>query len=231
MNGPGVQGHWMYFINYINGMLELKSDPELEKIMDRSLDAVLNYHYNPDYQLNNEVLNHDLSRPDNDFNQYAITGHSIETLWMIMYEAIRRKDKKLFETSVERFKRHVEVGWDDVYGGGYMTLNHVDNNDWLLTKALWVNVEMLVGLMCILEHTGDQWAKDWFDRTYTYVLNKFSLKQYGFPLWIDRADRKVTFERHASRADNFHPPRHFMLNLLAIDRIIKREGKVSGMFG
>jgi hypothetical protein len=66
VNGPRVQGHWMYFINYINGMLELKSDPELEKIMDRSLDAVLNYHYNPDYQLNNEVLNHDLSRPDND---------------------------------------------------------------------------------------------------------------------------------------------------------------------
>jgi mannose/cellobiose epimerase-like protein (N-acyl-D-glucosamine 2-epimerase family) len=150
---------------------------------------------------------------------------------MIMYEAIRRKDKKLFDTSVERFKRHVEVGWDDVYGGGYMTLNHVDSNDWLLTKALWVYAEMLIGLMCILEHRGDKWAKDWFDRTYTYVRNKFSLKQYGFPLWIDRADRKVTFERHASRADNFHPPRHFMLNLLAIDRIIKRDGKVSGMFG
>jgi mannose/cellobiose epimerase-like protein (N-acyl-D-glucosamine 2-epimerase family) len=241
---PRIQGHWMCLINTINGMLEItpdsaprnrgplaRRDPELERIMDRSLGAVLTRHYNPDYRLNNEVLNHDLSRPDNDFNQYVVTGHSIETFWMIMYEAVRRKDKKLFDTVAERFKRHVEVAWDDVYDGAFHTLSHVDRNEWAVQKAQWLQAEILIGTMCMIEHTGDEWAKEWFGRTYRYVRNKYVLKQYGFPLWIDYADRKVTFERHSSRAENFHHPRHLMLNLLAVERIMKRGGKVSGVFG
>ena len=76
------------------------------------------------------------------------------------------------------------------------------------------------------------WAKQWFTKTYQYVQEKFPLKQYGFPLWIDYADRWVTFEKTESRrAENFHHPRHLMLNLLAIERMIQRGGKVSGFFG
>ncbi len=232
VNAPRIQGHWMCLINTITGMLENRRDPELERIMDRSLDAVLNSHYNTAYNLNNEVINHDLSRPDNDFNQYVVTGHSIETFWMIMYEAVRRRDKKLYETAVERFKRHIEVAWDNVYEGAYHTLTHVDKNDFVVTsKAQWLQAEILIGTMCMIEHTGDEWAKEWFGRTYRYVRDKFVLKRYGFPLWIDYADRKVTFERHASRAENFHHPRHLMFNLLAIERMMKRGGKPSGIFG
>jgi mannose/cellobiose epimerase-like protein (N-acyl-D-glucosamine 2-epimerase family) len=243
VNAPRIQGHWMCLINTINGMLEFtpdsaprnrgplnKSDPELERIMDRSLDAVLNRHFNPDYRLNNEVLNHDLFRPDNDYNQYVVTGHSIETFWMIMYEAVRRKDRKLFDTAAERFKRHVEVAWDNVYEGAFHTLTHVDNNIWSVGKAQWLQAEILIGTMCMIEHTGDEWAKEWYARTYKYVRDKYVLKQYGFPLWIDYADRKVTFERHSGRAENFHHPRHLMQNLLAIERMIKRGGKTSGIF-
>ncbi len=232
VDAPRIQGHWMCLINTITGMLEHRRDPDLEKIMDRSLDAVLNYHYNPAYQLNNEVINHDMSRPDNDYNQYVVTGHSIETFWMIMYEAVRRRDKKLFDTAAERFRRHIEVAWDNVYEGAYHTLTHVDNNEFVInSKAQWLQAEILIGTMCMIEHTGDAWAKEWFDRTYRYVRDKFVLKQYGFPLWIDYADRKVTFQRHASRAENFHHPRHLIFNLLAIERMMKRGGKPSGIFG
>jgi mannose/cellobiose epimerase-like protein (N-acyl-D-glucosamine 2-epimerase family) len=152
-------------------------------------------------------------------------------MWMIMYEALRRKDKKLFDTAAERFRRHVEVAWDNVYGGAYHTLTNVDNNIFALGKAEWLQAEILIGSLCIVEHTGAEWAKELFSKTYTYVRDKWVLKQYGFPLWIDYADRKVTFQRHASRAENFHHPRHLMLNLLAIERMIKRGGKVSGVWG
>jgi len=40
-----------------------------------------------------------------------------------------------------------------------------------------------------------------------------------------------SFEPHTGRAENFHHPRHLMLNLLSIERMIERNGKVSGVFG
>ena len=144
---------------------------------------------------------------------------------------MRLRDKQLFETAAERLQRHIEVSWDDVYGGASRCLTHVDDNIWKTDKVLWLQVEVLIGTLYIIEHTGAQWAKDWFLKMFTYVQDKFPLKQYGFPLWILSADRKVTFERHASRIGNFHHPRHLMLNLLAIERMIKREGNASGLFG
>jgi len=230
--GARVQGNWFCMLNIATQMLEIKADPEVEAIADRCVDAIMNKHYNPRFDLTNEVLNHDFSRPENEVGQLVYTGHAIETLWMVLYEAVRRKDRALFDLASQRLKRHLEVAWDDVYGGLFRNLRHVDNNLWDVDKAGWVQMEGLIGLACVIEHTGAQWAKDFFGRLYPWVMAKFPLKQYGFPLWIDYADRWVTFVegKDGRRAENFHHPRHLMLNLLAFDRMIGRNGAVSGLF-
>ncbi len=227
---PRIQGHWMCLLDQATGMLEYKSDPDVLEVADRSVDAILNRHYNPDYRLNDEVINHDLSRVDNKLAHYVDFGHNTETAWMTLYEAVRRKDKQMFDTAAGRLRRSFEVAWDDVYGGLFHTLRNVDDNAWETFKAQYLQGEMLVGLLFVIEHTGAEWAKDYFGRLYPYVRAKFPLRQYGFPLWIDYADRKVTFERHANRAENFHHPRHLMRNLVVLDRMIQRGGKVSGVF-
>ena len=51
-----------------------------------------NHHYNPRFQLINELINHDLSRPANEYEKLVYAGHAIETLWMVMDEARRRND-------------------------------------------------------------------------------------------------------------------------------------------
>ena len=228
---PRIQGHWMCLLDQATGMLEHKSDSEVREIADRSVVAVLNHHFNPEYGMNDEVVNHDLSRVDSRLAHYVDFGHNTETAWMIMYEAVRRKDKKMFDTAAERLRRFFDIAWDDVYGGLFHTLKNVDDNIWETFKAQYLQGEMLVGLLCVIEHTGAEWAKDYYGRLYSYVRAKFPLKQYGFPLWIDYADRKVTFERHATRAENFHHPRHLMRNLAALERMIKRGGKTSGAWG
>ena len=90
--------------------------------------------------------------------------------------------------------------------------------------------EVLIGTLFLIEHTGDQWAKDMFAKMYDYVIDKYPLKQYGYPLWILGADRKVTFEEHYTRVGNFHHPRHLMLNILSLERMIEKGGEVSGVF-
>jgi len=223
--GARVLGVWMVLLNLATHMLDFIPDPEIKAVVDRCLEAIMKYHYNPDFDLTNEILNHDMSRPRNELAQFVYTGHAIETLWMVMDEAARRKDEELFDLSAARFRRHVDVAWDDVYGGAFRSLDHVDKNIWKTDKVLWLQEEVLIGSLFVLEHTGAAWAKDMFYKMFDYVQEKFTLKQHGFPLWNYGSDRKATFERHSTRVENFHHPRHLMLNLLAINRMIKRKGK------
>jgi mannose/cellobiose epimerase-like protein (N-acyl-D-glucosamine 2-epimerase family) len=204
-------------------MLENASDRFVEDVTDRCLEAILDRHYNPAFGLLNEVLHHDLSRPTDGFEQFSYTGHAIETLWMVLFEAARRKDQTLHDRAAEMFRRHVEIAWDPVYGGFFRSLDHVDRNLWKTDKVLWLQEEVLIGTLQMVERTNDPWAREWFGRTYEYVREKYPLKQYGYPLWIIGADRKVTFEPQASRVENFHHPRHLMLNLLTLDRLIEHQ--------
>ncbi len=224
--GARIQGVWMVLIRLVTQMLTMRADPEIEKVADRCVEAITKYHYHPEFGLINELLNHDLSRPRDEYAQLVYTGHCIENLWMLLYEADRRRDQKLFATMSEWFKRHVEVAWDDVYGGVFRNLQNVDRNIWVVDKVLWAQEEVLIGSLFIFEHTGANWAREMFDKMYEYVRKNFTLKQHGSPLWMYAADRKTSFAsfmKMPKRVENFHHPRHLMLNLLSIERLLKRE--------
>jgi N-acylglucosamine 2-epimerase len=218
--GARVQGAAMALLRLATQMLRVEPDPELNTIADRSLDAIMKRHHNPAFDLNNEFLNHDYTLPQNSYAQFAYTGHTIETMWMVMDEALRRGDSALFDLAAQRFRRHLEVAWDDVYGGVFRGIRNVDRNDWLLDKLLWPQEEALIGCLLMVEHRKDPWALGMFNRIYSYVSEFYRLDRYGLPLWITAADRKVTFERHFNRIENYHHPRHLMLNLQALERII-----------
>ena len=221
--GARIQGVWMVLIRVVTQMLHMRADPELEKIAARCVDAVVNHHFNPEFGLNNELLNHDLSRPANEYAQLVYTGHAIETLWMLLLEAQRLKNTALFDTLAERFRRHVEVAWDDVYGGVFRNLMNVKDNVWTLDKVLWAQEEVLIGSLLVFEQTGADWARETFDTTYRYVRETYPLKKHGSPLWMYAGNRKVEFDEFKTRpkrVENYHHPRYLMLNILALDRMI-----------
>ena len=95
--GARIQGHWFVLLWMATKMLEFRSDPEVEAVAARSVDAILNRHYNPVFGLNVEILNHDFSTAPEVIAGYVCTGHSIETLWMVLYEAVRKRDRTLFD--------------------------------------------------------------------------------------------------------------------------------------
>ncbi|MGD9631473.1 MAG: AGE family epimerase/isomerase [Pyrinomonadaceae bacterium] len=224
--GARIQGVWMVLIRVMTQMLEIRSDAELEKVAARCVDAILNRHFNPVFELNNELLEHDLSRPANEYAQLVYTGHCIETLWMVLLEAKRLKNDAMFDKIAERFRRHVEVAWDPIYGGVFRNLMNVDQNLWTLDKVLWAQEEVLIGSLLIFENSGAEWAREMFDRTFAYVRETFPLEKHGSRVWMYAGNRRVEFEEFKSRPkriEHYHHPRHLMLNILCIERMLKRR--------
>ena len=226
--GMRIQGFEMVTIVLLTQLLQKRSDPKLEARLAHAVKVVMERFWNPEYRLNNEALNHDYERPDDDNEDYIYLGHAIETFWMILHEALRRGDRALFDEAAERLRRHMEVAWDDVYGGFFRAMEV--HGSFTFDKVLWLQEEVLIGTMILLEHTDLEWPEEWFGRTFRYVQEKYPLKPHGYPMWIMGGDRKVTFRPHTSRKGNYHHPRHLALNLLALDRMIERGGRVSGVW-
>ena len=233
ITAPRMLGHWMMMLRVSTQFLEAGADPDVEAVAQRCIDALLNHHYNPAYGLFNEVLNHDLSRtaPDNPYSQWSYTGHAIEVLWFMMDEALRRRDRRLFDTAAELFMRHVEVAWDDVFGGVYRSLDNVMKDTWTLDVVLLFQLEALIGCVLLVEHTGSQWSKAWYSRFYHFIKDRFEPIKGGFSPWIctgDRADAPPVFS--SPRIENFHYPQCLIYNILSLERMVGWGGKTSGFF-
>jgi mannose/cellobiose epimerase-like protein (N-acyl-D-glucosamine 2-epimerase family) len=212
----------MIMLRLTTNLLRTKADREIEEINNRCIDALINKHFNQKFNLMNEVLKHDFSQVSDEIEQFVYIGHAIESLWMVMDEALRREDQKLFDLAAERFKFHVEVAWDDVYGGVFHCLDHVGRNKWLLDKILWAQHEVLIGLLMLIEYKEDDWAIRWFDKVYNYVIAKFPMQKHGLTLWQIGGNRTVDFDGKGDRIENFHHPRYLMLSQLALRRMIDK---------
>lgn len=223
--GARIQGHWLVLIRTTTQMLEMRPDAKLQTISDRAIDGLLNHHYNPRFQLINELINHDLSRPTNEYEQFVYAAHVLEVTWMVMYEARRRADPQLFDRAAQLLRRHCEVARDRVYGGLLRSLNNVDQNDWSLDKTLFPHQEAIIGSLCLIEETGDPWAKEFFPCLNRYIYEKFPMRSLNSPLWQVSGDRWVTPNPQMTRAENYHQPRFLMLSLLTLQRLIKRGGR------
>jgi N-acylglucosamine 2-epimerase len=222
--GARVEGVWMVLIRTTTQMLAMHPDPEIRQISDRAIDALMNHHYNPRFHLLNELMNHDLSRPENEYEQLVYAGHAIETLWMVMEEARRRKDKPLFDRAAELFQRHCEVAKDRVYGGLFRNLRNVDENDWTMDKTLFPHQEALNGAILLIEQRGDPWAIQFYQEINSYTREKFPMRALHSPLWQVAGDRQVHLTPDMKRAENYHQPRFLMLNLLAAQKLAARKG-------
>ena len=226
--GQRPLGSHMVLILILTQMLKQVQDERLEALSDRVIDAIINKYWNPKYRLMNEVLAHDYKRPDDANESFVYLGHAIETLWMLLPEALRRGDRALFELVAERFRRHLEVSWDDVYSGFLRALDV--HGAYVYDKVLWLQEEVMIGCLILLEHTDWDWPAQWFERTFDYVEERFSLRPHGFPLYLYGGDRTVRFIEHVTRKENYHHPRCVMRNLLVLERMIKRGGASSGVW-
>jgi len=226
MQGPRNLGHWMIFLSLSSQILTQGPDSELEKLADRCIDAIMKQHMNEEFNILNEVRNHDFSLPKNKYADFAVIGHGIETLAFVMAEAVRRKDATLFIASEAAFKRHVEVAADKLYGGHFEVLFNANTYSWSPSKSAWCQQEVSIGALLSIEHTGNAWAQECFSEGDAYMLAKMSRPDYAF--WTFGGNRKVV-NPSTKTIEHYHMPRYLMRNMLALQRIMKRKGKVSAL--
>jgi mannose/cellobiose epimerase-like protein (N-acyl-D-glucosamine 2-epimerase family) len=236
------QGLWFLNLTVATQMLERGNDPEIAAITDRCVDAIMNRHYNPDIGLNTEMLYFDFTRPKEEA-QKSRFGHCVEALWIVMDEANRRQDEALWNTCAGRIHHHLNVGWDYIYGGLSQWIN-VDHpsyqwpvetppgthlqfhfaGEYEYLKCLWCQNEVLVATLNVFERTGAEWAAEYFGMAYRIINEKFWQKERGYPAgYMLFADRRMTFQPHVGRQDNYHPIRQLILNIMTLDRMIQQE--------
>jgi N-acylglucosamine 2-epimerase len=232
--GLRTLGHSFMIIWNLTNLLSFQKDPDLEKLQNEHINHIINDFWNPEYRINNENLFHDYSRLPG-YESVMYTGHYLETLWILMYEAIRIRDKQLFETAKNRIHHLIEMGWDYVFDGlgtedyYVFSLNGKCQGPDFDLKVMWAHTELLVATMMILEYTGESWAKEWYERGRDYCLK--TMANTGNGVWRQAVDRFGKDKPRPGisnyRKDNFHQVRYLMMNLLSIERMITNKNKIS----
>ena len=232
--GIRTQGHSMVILRLLSQLLAHHPDPELERLARNQVDLIMNRFYNPEYGIANEYLAHDYSRIPG-FEDHMFTGHSIETIWMVMFEALRIKDRDLFETAGKRLRRYIELSWDYVFGGlgsGDFFVSDSPGRQQgtdLSVKTMWLQCEAMLGCMTMLEYTGERWAAEWYERIRDFTLSTVANNDIG--VWdqaVDRVGKKISRrEYHPKRKGNFHQPRYMMLDIESLERMLANNGHLT----
>lgn len=217
IKGPRVLGHWMIFLSLSSQILNQEYDPAFGKLADRCINAILENHMNSEFMILNEVINHDLTLPDNEYAQFAVIGHGIETLAFIIAEAIRRKDPALLKRSGEAFRRHVEVAADKLYGGYFEILLNANDYRWAQSKSAWCQQETLTGALLLFEQYGDEWSLNCYSELDSWVREKMLCREFAF--WTFGGNRKMS-KPNTRIIEHYHTPRYLMRNMIVLQRMI-----------
>jgi N-acylglucosamine 2-epimerase len=220
----------MVLVGALSQLLSVHQDPQLERLQKQHVSFIMNRFWNAEYGITNEYLQHDYSRIPG-VEGYMFVGHSIETLWMILHEALRIKDRALFDAAKSRVRRLLEMSWDYVFEGCgdgdyfvFDTPKHHEGPDYNV-KTMWAHCELLVDCLTILEYTGELWAKEWYDRVRAFALKTMPVAAHG--VWRQAVDRRGKDIKRAAtstkRKDNYHQVRMLMLNLLSLERVIGNQ--------
>ena len=229
--GTSFFGIWDHFLSSLTQLCMESDDEGIKSITRMCVRRLVQYHMDYDLEYGFIRLQPNLvPYPEKEFRK-ANAGHNFEAAWMLMVEALRINDRKLFHKGIDLAKWTFEPCWDVVGGGGIVGFDSPDKVLPLpgedVIKEAWRQEEALIALMLIIEHTHDPWAIEWFDRVRTW-----SYKTYpGENNWWHRsAYRNGTPQKKEPRRDNWHHPRYVMFVLQSLERQIARNGKVSDFF-
>ena len=205
----------MIVMNVSQCMREIDDNPRYSEMTDRCIEIIRKNFIKPEKRALLETVGADGGFIDTPEGRFVNPGHSMETAWFIMREAIYKKDRELMETAIKVTEWSLERGWDKEMGGIFYFVD-IDNKpvlslEWDM-KLLWVHCEAMLALIYSYRFTGNVKYFEGFEKIFEYVCAHFS--DPGYPEWYGHLHRDGTPISQIKGSDwkgPFHNVRAFML--------------------
>lgn len=213
---------WQHFLSALTPLLKVRRDPAIDYIARYCVRVICEDHWQPDSGVLLEVLD-DKFRPYTfdapnwgDFTPRGVSGwHSIQACWMVMDDALRVNHYPTYRQGVQMGLSTLEKCYIDGKGIPFSTPQGMSLNDPKAKPNIdstypWGALDdMLVYCLMVLEHSHEPLAINYYNKC--------------FALHNSKPANVVT-------SGLLHTPRRFFYSIEILERMIKRGGKVSGVF-
>ncbi|MEX2445605.1 MAG: AGE family epimerase/isomerase [Alkalispirochaeta sp.] len=142
----------------------------------------------------------------------VVPGHAIESMWFQIHIALAENDRETVDKALHIMRRHLELGWDDHYGGLFLAIDADGREeiawDHAEKKLWWPHTEALYGTLLAHELSGESWAMEWHHRVRDWSYTHFPVPEKGE--WTQKLDRQgniLTDTLVLPVKDPFHLPR------------------------
>lgn len=203
-------------------------DPAYQKVSCSLSDEVFERFYRPDRDLVIERINADGTEGTGPLGTTVVPGHVIESMWFQIDVALRNRRADRVVHAVKLIRRHLEVGWDDRYGGLLLAVDADGRKDvcwpYASYKLWWPHTEAMYALIRAYELTGEAWCLEWYHRVHQYAFSHFPHPTAGE--WIQRLDETGNPTKEVVALpvkDPFHLPRTLLLSLESLERMMAAD--------
>ena len=153
----------------------------------------------------------------------VVPGHVIEDMWFQIHIATDRKDIDRIDQACHVIRRHLELGWDDTYGGLLLGVD-ADGREQVGwehhdTKLWWPHTEAMYALIRAYAHCREQWCVEWYRRICEYAFGHFPHPKGEWVQKLDRKGKPITTVVALPVKDPFHLPRALILSLEAFKKL------------
>jgi N-acylglucosamine 2-epimerase len=172
----------MILANLTLEMAWLLDQKTLDRVLDETIQEVMQDFYDEERGLMFEAVAPDGSHVDCFEGRLINPGHGIEAMWFMMDIGQRRGDRVLIEKAVQIVLNILDFSWDQEFGGIYYFMDADGHPPQQLEwdqKLWWVHLETLVALSMGFYLTQREECWDWYMRLHEYSWPRFSDPEFG----------------------------------------------------
>ncbi len=205
----------MIMLNVAQHIREIDGNPKYDGVITDSINKITNWFIKPEEKALFETVGKNGERVNSPEGRLINPGHSLETAWFLMREALHRGDDALMKKAIDVTLWSLERGWDREQGGIFYFLDveskPVTSLEWDM-KLFWVHCEAMIALLYAYKYTRNGLYIEWFEKIKSYAFSHYP--DEGHPEWFGHLHRDGTPINYIKGSDwkgPFHNVRAFML--------------------
>ena len=229
---PGRINHGvsMMFSLVCHELAQVTDDASVRAFGMKHHHAVMDTFLRPDRKCVLEWLDSDGNEVPRPEGTAVVPGHAIESMWFQMHIARASGDDAVMTRAVGAIHHHLELGWDDKYGGLLLAVDADGRRQvgwgYADTKLWWPHTEALYATLLAYQHCGEPWCLEWHERICDYSFSHYPNEQHGE--WVQKLDRRgrpITDIVSFPVKDPFHLPRALICCIDVLEHLGRSLGK------